>query len=55
LDREKLRDTTPLQRRHRDTRLLKRIGALIADEKPPQNSGIIDRHLRQSDASVTEI
>jgi hypothetical protein len=42
-------------RRHRDTRLLKRIGALIADEKPPQNSGIIDRHLRQSDASVTEI
>jgi hypothetical protein len=42
LDREKLRETTPLQRRHRDTRLLKRIGALIADEKPPQNSGIIE-------------
>lgn len=55
LDREKLRETTPLQRRHRDTRLLKRIGALIADEQPPQNSGIVDRHVRQSDASVTEI
>ncbi len=32
LDREELRQTTPLHRRNRDTRLLKRIGALVADE-----------------------
>lgn len=55
LDREKLRQTTPLHRRNRDTRLLKRIGALVADEQTPQNSGADDRHRRQLDASVTEI
>ncbi len=55
MDREKLREATPLQRSNRDARLLKRIGSLVADEQPPQNAGIIDRHSRQLDTSVTEI
>ena len=55
LDQETLREATPLQRSNRDSGLLKRIGVLMADEQPPQNSGIIDRHRRQPDASVTEI
>jgi hypothetical protein len=55
LDQQKLRESTSLQRRNRDTRLLKRIGALVADEQASQNSGIVDRHIRQLDASVTEI
>ena len=55
LDQETLREATPLQRSNRDSRLLKRIGALVADEQPPQHSGIIVRQMRQPDASVTEI
>jgi hypothetical protein len=55
LDQEKLREATPLQRSNRDTTLLKRIAALVADEQPPQNSGIIGRQMPQTDASVTEI
>jgi len=52
---ETLGEVSPLQRSNRDTRLLKRIGALIADEHPAQNNGIIDRQIRQPDAAVTEI
>jgi hypothetical protein len=55
LDQETRGDATPLQRSNRDTRLLKRIGALVADEQSPRNTGVIDCHIRQSDASVTEI
>jgi hypothetical protein len=50
-----LPEATPLQRSNRDTRLLKRIGALIADDQPAQNIGIIERQIRQPDSSVTEI
>ena len=35
-------DATPLQRSNRDTGLLKRIRALIADERQSKNDGIID-------------
>ena len=55
LDQETLREATPLQRSNRDTGLLKRIGALIADDQPAQNIGIIERQIPQPDASVTEI
>jgi hypothetical protein len=56
LDQETLEEVSPLQRSNRDSRLLKRIGALIADdEHPSQNDGIIDRQIRQTDAAVTEI
>jgi len=48
-------DATPLQRNHRDTGLLKRIRALIADEQQPNNETVIDRHSRQLDHSATEI
>jgi hypothetical protein len=53
LDQETL-EVSPLQRSNRDTRLLKRIGALIADERPAQNNGISGRQMSQTDASVTE-
>jgi hypothetical protein len=55
LGQETLREATPLQRSNRDTGLLKRIGALIADDQPAQNIGIIERQIPQPDASVTEI
>ena len=55
LDQEKLPEQTLLQRSNRDTGLLKRIRALVADELRPKNDAIIDRHERQSGASVTEI
>jgi hypothetical protein len=55
LDQETLREATPLPHSNRDTRLLKRIGALLADDQPAQNIGIIERQIRQPDASVTEI
>ena len=55
LDQETLQEATPLQRSNRDSRLLKRIGALIADEHAAQNTGMIDRQARQPEASVTEI
>ena len=55
LGQEKPEDVSPLQRSNRETSLLKRIGALIADEHPAQNNGIIDRQIRQPDAVVTEI
>jgi hypothetical protein len=42
LDQETLREAKPLQRSNRDTRLLKRMGALVADEPPPQNNGNMD-------------
>ena len=48
-------DATPLQRSNRDTGLLKRIRALIADERQSKNDGIIDPHSRQLDHSATEI
>ena len=48
-------EPSPLQRSNRDTGLLKRIGALIADDQPAQNIGIIERQIPQPDASVTEI
>ena len=48
-------DATPLQRNNRDTGLLKRIRALVADEQQPNNETIIDRHSRQLDHSATEI
>jgi hypothetical protein len=35
LDQETLEEVSPLQRSNRDTRLLKRIAALVADEQPP--------------------
>jgi hypothetical protein len=54
LDQETLADVSPLQRSNRDTRLLKRIGALIADEHPAQYNGIINCQFRQPDAVVTE-
>jgi hypothetical protein len=54
LDQETLREATPLQRSNRDSRLLKRIGALVADEQPTQQSGTILPQRRQPDASVTE-
>jgi hypothetical protein len=47
LDQEKLREAIPLQRSNRDTGLLKRIRALVADELRPKNDAIIDRHERQ--------
>jgi hypothetical protein len=53
LDQETLADVSALQRSNRDTKLLKRIGALIADEHPAQNNGIIDRQIRQPGAVVT--
>jgi hypothetical protein len=55
LDQEKLRETTLLQRSNRDAGLLKRVRALVADEPRPKNDATIDRYIRQSDASVTEI
>jgi len=55
LDQEMLREATPLQRSNRNTRLLKRIGALIADEQSAQYNGIVDRQIRQPGALVTEI
>jgi len=55
LDQATLREASPLQRSNRDSRLLKRIGALIADEHPAQHNGILDRQIRQPDAVVTEI
>jgi benzoyl-CoA reductase/2-hydroxyglutaryl-CoA dehydratase subunit BcrC/BadD/HgdB len=55
LDQEKLREATLLQRSNRDARLLKRVRALVADEPRPKNDATIDRYIRQSDASVTEI
>jgi hypothetical protein len=48
-------DATPLQRSNRDTGLLKRIRALIADERQSKSDGIIDPHSRQLDHSATEI
>ncbi len=44
LDQQRLREEAkPLQRNNKDTRLLKRIGALVADEQPPpQNNGNIN-------------
>jgi hypothetical protein len=55
LDQGTLGEPSPLQRSNRDTGLLKRIGALIADDQPAQNLGIIERQIPQPDASVTEI
>ncbi len=55
LDQEKPEDVPPLQRSNRDSRLLKRIGALIADDQPAQNIGIIVSQIPQPEASVTEI
>ena len=55
LDQKTLAEVSALQRSNRDTRLLKRIAALVADEQPPQNNGIILRQMPQTDASVTEI
>jgi len=55
LDQQALEEVSPLQRSNRDTKLLKRIGALMADEHPAPNNGIIGRQVPQSDASVTEI
>jgi hypothetical protein len=46
---------TPLQRSNRDTGLLKRIRALIADEQESKNDGIIDPHSRQLGHAATEI
>ena len=55
LDRETPQEASTLHRSNRDSRLLKRIGALMADEHTAQNNGIIDRQIRQPDVSVTEI
>lgn len=55
LDQETPQDATPFQRSNRDTRLLKRIGALLADEQALPDNGIIGRQRHQSDALVTEI
>jgi hypothetical protein len=55
LNQDEPSEAIPLQRSNRDTRLLKRIRALFADEHPAQNNGITDRQIRQPDASVTEI
>jgi len=49
------RDVTPLQRSHRDTGLLKRIAALLADEQPPPKTGSLTAKYVKADASVTEI
>jgi len=48
-------EAAPLQRSNRDTGLLKRIRALIADEQQPKNEAIINLHSRQLDHSATEI
>jgi len=55
LDRETRREATPLQRSNRDSRLLKRIGALVDDGQSAQKNAIIDRQTRHPGASVTEI
>jgi len=54
LDQEEYREASPLQRSNKDTKLLKRIGALVADERLQGNNRIIGQQRRSSEASVTE-
>lgn len=54
LDQEKYREASPLQRSNKDTKLLKRIGVLVADERLQRNNTIIAQQTRPLVTSVTE-
>ncbi|MCP4287607.1 MAG: hypothetical protein GY792_24735 [Gammaproteobacteria bacterium] len=54
LDQEQYPDVSPLQRSNKDTKLRKRIGALVANEKLQRNNRISDQQTHPSEASVTE-
>ena len=54
LDQEQYREVAPLQRSNKDTKLLKRIGVLVADERLQRNNTSIAQQTRPLEASVTE-
>ena len=55
LDQASRPDATPLQRSNRDTRLRKRVKALVKDEQLPNNHSIIERKIPQPGTTSTEI
>jgi len=44
LDQQEAQETAPLKRENRDAKLLKRIGALLVNERTLQNNGGIGCH-----------